>query len=132
LYVSSARNTGASVHLKIVRTAASGGDRSEAPERIVEGDAAPEVLVVGPPTLIDGKIRVRDIELYLRELILAGGSREIARVRSFSSGEASGAQEYGLAVDFHSGATVFVLFVHTLPSSREPSARSEYAPLAAI
>lgn len=125
--------TGARVLVKMVRTAAPGGDRLDAPERIVEGDTPPAVQQAGTPTPgRDGKVRTADVELYLRELIQAGGSREIARVRSFTSGEASGAQPYGLAVDFHSGATIFLLFAHTLPRGIEPSGRSFYTPLAAI
>jgi hypothetical protein len=124
--------SGASVYVQIVRASPSGGEGHGRPEVIVEGEPpAP----VGTPQLEahGGRVSVADIEHYLAAAVVNGGSREIRKVTCFSEQQrTSQANKYGVTVEFHSGGTNYLLFVHTLSPGRRPSTDAEFTILEAV
>jgi hypothetical protein len=65
---------------------------------------------------------MRDLEQWLKALVINSGSREIDRVQAYSEAERAGTHPYGLAITWHNGGAAFAHLVHTLPAGRTPGA----------
>jgi len=120
--------TGAQFYIQVVRSSVPGGDDPSKEEKIVEKEAPPAIPM--PPLAYQGsKVRTRDIEQFIKAAIINSGSKEVAEVEAYSDRDNSAFYRYGLTVKFHSGAAVYILFVHTIPAGRELKKESEYQPL---
>jgi hypothetical protein len=122
-------DTGAQVYLQLVRSAPPSGDNHNAPENIVTGEPLAPVEV---PDLVGEKIRIHDVERYLTAAIINSGSSEIRRVNGFSEREKPTHQRYGVQVDFYSGASIYVLFLHTLAPGSTARLQTEFEVLEAV
>lgn len=119
--------TGARVMLQIVRASPPGGDDFSQAERPVEGAILEPVRGVDLP-VEGGKIRVKDVEIYLVALITNSGSSEIDNVRSFARHK----QRLGIDVAFHNGGHCYVHFLYTLPKGKDLSFHPEFNVLEVI
>ncbi|GAA3760791.1 hypothetical protein HDA32_005693 [Spinactinospora alkalitolerans] len=123
--------SGGQAYLQLVRTSPSDGSDQRPEEPIVEGE---------PPTPIEprplpdggGQVRTRDLEQYIKALITNSGSTELKDTEGYSEAPAESGQTYGVRVFFHSGAAIYILFVHTLRSGQGPSADTEFKVLEAV
>jgi hypothetical protein len=92
-----------------ITTGLAPGERQDQPEAHVSGDRLPAVPL---PELYEGdRITSSRAEQFLASCIGNVGSDEIARVYCYT--EASPSAHPGVGVECHSGARVFLPFVHT-------------------
>lgn len=103
--------TGKRLWLLAVGTAKDGGDDFTSPEVITEADAALDP--VPQPELAAGKLRVAEVDDWLRALIVNSGSREVKSV-SLVADDPGYYHERGLRLKFHNGAGVYCTW-HQVP-----------------
>ncbi|MCK9928768.1 hypothetical protein MXD62_16560 [Frankia sp. Mgl5] len=121
--------SGGSLYANIVSSAPPGGDNHTQPETIVEGEP-PTPVPLPALELSGGKVRTRDVEQYLRALILNSGNPEVAAVRALSAENSF--HKYGMNIEFHRRNACHLYFLQTLPAGRTPRPEQDYQWLEAM
>ncbi|MBB5431325.1 hypothetical protein [Nocardiopsis composta] len=132
LGVALALSSGASVYVQIVRGSPDDGSDRKDEEPVVTGKPPAALPAVELP--VAGSVRTADVEGWLAHAVSASGHSEIAQVKRYSTDPDLGSDthKYGVKVSCHSGADIYLLFVHTLRSGDSPSAGSAFRQLEAV
>lgn len=109
--------TGSQLHLQLVQVRPD-GERPDEEERIVEG-APPEPVAV-PELPARAPVRLGQIDVHLRALLINARHPEIAAVEVSGAVPVLGSTLPGLKVRMHSGRTIVVMHRHTLRPGERP------------
>lgn len=105
-----------------ITTALASGERHDAPEAPVHGDA-PAAMAL--PELYDGgQTSPERAEQYIAAALANTGSTEIARTYAYSTNGDAPSVHPGVGVVFHSGARAFLAFAHTARPGQDKGTRA--------
>lgn len=98
---------------------------SYANNEVVEG-VPPEPVSVPALTLRDGQIRLAELEVWLRAVVIDSQFRELASVEAFSQQERQLFHPYGISIRWHNLSSTTIYFRHTLRPGEQPNRNNEY------